>query len=157
MTTSHYKPIGGVAGASLYPANAVESVVFEGDRCEVIFSEDGVGVELIDDASSYEEQVYSKQGALLVEHRLTLVAERNRGLAWLSGEWQERAATEGVIAVVELCDGRKLLVGYSSLFGAEQTLHLDSLLVSSGQKLLDTPRLTLQLVSYDTELSCEMV
>lgn len=156
MATSHYKPVGGVVGVRLYPANAVESAVFEDGQCEVVFSEEGVEVELIDDASVYEERVENEQGVLLVEHRLTLVAERNRGQLWLSGVWQDRVATEGVVAVVELCDGRVLLVGYSPLFGAEQTLHLDSLLVSSGKRLLDTPSITLTLVSYDTGLSCEI-
>lgn len=157
MKTLQHKPIGGVASARLYPASAVESVLFSEGKSRVVFSAEAVEVELLDDASLYEEQLRSKCGTPLVEHRLKLVAERNRALRWLDGAWQESLATEGAIAVVELNDGRTLLVGYSDEFGDEQPLRLASLVSSSGEALLDTPRLTLELVSHDTRLSCEIV
>ena len=157
MKTLQHKPVGGVRSVRLYPANTVESVIFSVGECQVVLSTEGVGVELLDDASLYEEQLCNKGGAPLVEHNLTLVAERNRGSEWLDGAWQERMTTEGVVAVVELNDGRVLLVGYSEEFGDEQPLHLASLVSSSGQALLDTPRLTLKLISYDTRMSCEIV
>ena len=156
MATFQHKPIGGVVSARLYPTEAVESVIFSGGECRVELSGECVEVLLLDDASLYEEQLHNRRGAMLVEHRLTLVAERNQALEWLDGSWQERLSTEGVVAVVGLNDGRELLVGYSSYFGAEQPLHLDSLVSSSGRSVLDTPCLTLQLTSFDTRLSCEI-
>ena len=154
---SWHKPIGGVASVRLYPAEAVESVIFLDGGCRLALSTEGVEVELVDDKSIYEEQLNNKGGSLLVEHRLRLVAERNQASVWLDREWQERLATEGMVAVVELNDGRKLLVGYSEEFGDEQPLYLSSLVSSSGEELLDSPRLTLQLVSCDTRLSCEII
>ncbi len=157
MSAFQHKPIGGVASVRLYSANAVESVIFSEGECRVALSTEGVEVELLDDASLYEEQLCSKGGTPLVEHRLTLVAERNRASEWLDGAWQESLATEGAVAVVELNDGRALLVGHSEAFSDEQPLRLTSLVSSSGRALLDAPRLTLELVSYDTELSCAIV
>ena len=78
MATFQHKPIGGVVSARLYPADAVESVIFSGGECRVDLSGECVEVLLLDDASLYEEHLHNKRGSLLVEHRLTLVAERNR-------------------------------------------------------------------------------
>jgi hypothetical protein len=152
-----YKPTGGVESATLYPADAVASALFSSSSCEVQFSSGGIEVELIDDLSSLEEVSKSHYGANKVTHRLTLVAGRNEGEKWLDEEFVERCSIEGVVAEVHLCDGRTMLVGYSAIFGGEQPLRLESLTYNSGTSLHDTPTLSLELVSEDSEFSKEIV
>lgn len=155
--STKYKPVGGVESATLYPADAVTSALFSSRSCEVQFSGEGVEVELVDDLSSLEEASKHPYGVQKVSHRLTLVADRNKGEAWLDEEFIERCSIEGVVAEVHLCDGRTMLVGYSAHFSDEQPLRLESLTYNSGCSLHDTPTLSLKLVSEDSEFSKEIV
>lgn len=157
MKAENYKPIGGVESCSLYATDAVATTLFSGSGCSVKLSAEPLTVELLDDASLYEEEVSIDTGGRRVKHTLTLVADRTEAEAWLDEEFVERVASEGVVATVKLCDGRELLVGYSAHFAEEQPLRLASLNVTSGRKLLDTPQVVLTLVSHDTELSHEIV
>ena len=145
---SNYKPVGGVESVTLYPANAVESALFSSDGCEV---------DLLDDLSQYEECAECNDGVACVSHRLSIVADRRDASDWLTIEFLEQVLYEGLVAVVSLCDGRRLLVGYSAQFTTEQPLRLESLTSSSGSRLHDTPTVTLRLVSYDTEFSPEII
>ncbi len=149
----NFKPVGGVESVALYPANAVTAILFSSEGCEVSLSGSSIAVELEDDMSHYEEQLESRHGVIRIHHKLTLISNRDRAAKWLTAEFLEQASIEGVIAVVTLCDGRRLLVGYSSNFGEEQPLRLSSLISSSGSKLRENPTVTLQLVSCDTEFS----
>ncbi len=157
MKPANYKPIGGVESCSLYATDAVAATLFSGSECSVTLSAEPLAVELLDDASFYEEEITTDTGGRRVKHTLTLVAARTEAQAWLDEEFVERVASEGVVATVKLCDGRELLVGYSAHFAEEQPLYLASLSVASGRKLLDTPQVVLTLVSHDTELSHEIV
>ena len=152
---SWHKPIGGVESVTLYPADAVKQALFSQEGCEVEFQSGAYPVEvmLVDDASSYEEIVEPTNGVVKVEHRLTLVARHCDADEWLSEEFLERLSQEGVIATVGLCDGRRVLVGYSQHFAEEQPLLLDKMASFSGRELLDTPTVTLMLVSHDTDLA----
>ena len=152
----HYKPVGGVERVVLYPANAVHRAIFSSEGCRATLLGEALEVELLDDASSFEEVVECHNGTSKIEHRLNLVADRGDAEDWMDADFLERAAIEGVVAVVELSDGRSLLVGYSSRFGCEQPLRLRELSSASGSKLHDTPTVTLQLVSCDTEFSCRI-
>ena len=156
MKTS-YKAVGGVEHVALYPTDAVETALFSSEGCEVTLAYSPIEVLLVDDSSRYEEEATCREGVSLVTHRLHLVADRCSAEQWLDQEFLERAAEEGVVAVVKLCDGRTLLVGYSARFGNEQPLRLDSLISSSGEGVHDSPRVTLQLRSYDTEFSTELI
>lgn len=152
-----YKPVGGVESVALYPADAVTQALFSQEGCEVEFRADAevVEVELIDDGSCFEEIVSSANGVVGVAHTLTLVARRCSAEEWLAPRFLERTAQDGVIAVVKLCDGRSLIVGYSQHFGDEQPLRLESVCVTSGKELLDTPIVTIRLVSHDAALAAE--
>lgn len=152
-----HKAVGGVERVILYPANAVQSVLFSSEGCEVELIDDPLEVELIDDASHYDEMTESKNGATKITHTLHLVAARNEADVWLENNFVERASIDGVVAVVVLADGRNLLVGYSQQFGDEQPLRLGSLTSSSGSSAHDQPTVTLQLVSCDTEFSLEII
>ena len=151
-----YKPVGGVESVVLYPADAVQTALFSSEGCSATLLGEDLEVALLDDGSYYEERAESDEGITKIAHRLHLVADRGEAEAWLDADFVERASIEGVVAVVPLADGRRLLVGYSSHFGSEQPLRLTLLTSSSGSKLHDNPTVTLQLVSYDTEFSCEM-
>jgi hypothetical protein len=152
-----YKAVGGVESVALYPANAVSSVLFSSAGCEVEFSHAAIEIELLDDSSHYEEVAECNDGVACVSHQLSIVADRGKAHEWLTIDFLERASCEGLVADVLLCDGRRLLVGYSLRFGSEQPLRLDSLTSSSGSRLCDTPAATLRLVSYDTEFSAEIL
>lgn len=154
--TSNYKPVGGVERAILYPAEAVQTAIFSSEGCCATLVGEALEVPLLDDASSYDEVVECRNGIAKIAHRLNLVADRGKAEPWLDADFLERASIEGVVAVVELADGRRVLVGYSLRFGSEQPLRLQGLTSASGSKLLDTPTVALQLVSHDTEFSCEM-
>jgi hypothetical protein len=85
------------------------------------------------------------------------VADREVAKAWLDKDFLDRAYLDGLVAQVLLADGRRLLVGYSALFGDEQPLRLESLISTSGTQLHDKPTVTLRLVSHDTEFSNEII
>ena len=153
----NYKAVGGVEQVALYPTDAVTSALFSSRGCELTLASSPLVVELVDDGSHYEEEATNKDGATLVTHRLHLVADRSSAERWLEQDFLERAAVEGVVAVVTLCDGRRVVVGYSAHFGNEQPLRLDSLTSSSGEGAHDSPRVTLQLDSHDTEFSTELI
>ena len=155
--SSNYKPVGGVESVALYPVDAVVAALFSSDGCEVTLSATPIEVELVDDLSCYEELSKSKNGIAKITHSLTLVADRATASQWLDTEFLERCSAEGVVAVLSLCDGRRLLVGYSALFGNEQPLRLESLTSTSGSSLRDKPTVTLQLISHDTEFSQEIL
>lgn len=152
-----YKPVGGVERVTLYPANAVETALFSNEGCEISLVGTPIEVELIDDESHYEEELENKNGITRLSHRLCLTANRKCAEAWLDKEFLELAAIDGVVAVVTLNDGRTLIVGYSAHFEAEQPLRLHSLTSTSGSKLNDTPWVELQLRSYDTAFSAEII
>ena len=155
--TSNYKAIGGVERAALYPADAVATALFSSEGCEVELSGEPIEVELLEDMSSFEESSDSRSGVTKISHQLNLVADRREAEVWFDEGFVERCSVEGVVAVISLCDGRQLLVGYSARFGDEQPLHLSSLTFASGSCLHDKPTATLRLVSHDTEFSHEIL
>ena len=150
---ANYKSVGGVESCSLYPADAVTVALFSCEGCEIELSGAPIDIPLLDDSSKYEEYSQTKLGATCISHLLHLVAERNEANQWLDNNFIERAYTEGFVAVVSLCDGRRLLAGYSAQFGDEQPLRLESLTSTSGTSLNETPSVTLRLISQDTEFS----
>ena len=153
MKTSNYKPVGGVEGVALYPADAVVTALFSSAGCEVELSGTPIEVRLLDDSSHYEESSDFKQSVTSVSHLLHLVADRGDAEEWLDRNFLEQAAFEGFIAVISLCDGRRILAGYSAQFGNEQPLRLEALISTSGNSLSETPSVALRLVAHDTEFS----
>lgn len=153
----NYKSVGGVESCSLYPTDAVTTALFSCEGCEIVLSGTPIEVPLLDDTSKYEECSQAEAGATITSHTLHLVAERNEAKQWFDNDFIEQAHTEGFVAIISLCDGRRLLAGYSAQFGNEQPLRLKSLTSTSGTSLNDTPSVTLQLISQDTEFSTEIL
>jgi hypothetical protein len=152
-TYSKYKPVGGVESCALYPADAVITALFSSEGCEVELSGTPIEVPLLEGASQYEESISTERGAVCISHQLHLLAERNDAAEWLDNALLERASFDGLIAVISLCDGRRLLAGYSAQFGNENPLRLTALSSTSGNSLHETPSVALHLVSCDTEFS----
>ena len=152
-TISAYKPVGGVESVALYPADAVVTALFSSAGCEVELSGSPIEVPLLEDKSKYEESSSFEQGATSVSHLLHLVADRNEAYLWLDNNFLEQATFEGFVAVISLCNGDRLLAGYSAPFGNEFPLRLDAIISSSGSNLRETPSVTLRLISHDTEFS----
>lgn len=152
-----HKPIGGVESCALYPADAVVTALFSSCGCEVELTGAPIEVVLLEEASSYEERALMKNGATSVSHRLNLVATKNDANEWLDNDFIEQASFDGFIAVITLNDGRRLLAGYSASFGDEQPLRLESIVSASGNNPHDTPSVTLQLVSCDTDFSAQIL
>lgn len=155
--TYNHKPIGGVESVALYPTDAVVTALFSSEGCEVELSGTPIEVALLEDTSTYEEMAHVEQGATSVSHKLRLVATRNDAAKWLDNDFIEQSSFDGFVAVVALCDGRKLLAGYSALFGNEQPLRLESVTSASGSSPHQTPSVTLQLVSRDTDFSAQIL
>lgn len=94
------KPIGGVRGVTLRFATEQNAQV------QV--------VPLVDDSSEYVQMVDCTKCIIGVTHTLTLEAQRCNASPWLSLDFIERATIDGVIATVELNDGRVVDIGNSS-------------------------------------------
>ena len=154
---SSYKPVGGVKRALLYPADAVKTALFSSEGCQVQFLGIPIEVELREDKSSYEECAESSKGQVKITHTLHIVSDRDKAKRWLETDFLERASADGVVAQVVLADDRRLLLGYSSVFGNEQPLRLESLKSTSGTTLHDRPYVALRFVAHDTEFSCEVI
>ena len=155
--STYYKAVGGVESVALYPADAVVVALFSTEGCEVRLEGKPIEVELLDNGSYYEEHSKTEGGATKISHKLHLKADRKSAEAWLKPQFAERASIEGVVAVVRLCDGRELLVGYSAIFGSEQPLRLESLTSTSGSSPRDIPSVELHLVANDGEFSRQII
>ena len=153
MVTSRSKPIGGVERVALYPADAVVTALFSSEGCEVELSGVAVEVPLLEDSSYYTENTETTHGATRISHLLHLVADRNDAAEWLTDDFIERASFEGFVAIIQLCSGRQLLVGYSALFENEHPTRLESLTSTSGSGPHDVPSVTLRLIAHDTAFS----
>ena len=151
--SSNYKPVGGVSRAVLHFADTLGGAEFSAEGCRIDFEEEGLEVELVDDASTYDERMSVEKGRLLIEHTLHLVARRDAAAPWLDEAFAERLLYDGVVAEVELNDGRHLVVGCSAALYDEQPLRLAGLAVESGAALREQPRVTLDLVARDKALS----
>ena len=158
MTSEYtHKPVGGVARVVLHFADTLGGAIFSSEGCRATFTEAGIEVSLVDDSSAYVEQMSSEQGRLVVRHTLHLVAQRNDAEAWLAAPFAERATYEGVMAEVEMNDGRRVIVGCSAELYDEQPLRLSSLAVESGAALRDVPRVVLDLESHDRAFAAIIV
>ena len=138
-----YKPIGGVVAAELYLVRDLASA-------EDIIPGSGLAVALVDDGSHYDESFTAEQGAVSVNHSLTLCSDRNSASAWFDVELMQIASTEGVAALITLATGEQLRLGWSRKFGFEQALRFKSLEFHSGMRPGEEPRVSLTLCSRDT-------
>lgn len=137
-----YKPVGGVVAAELFFARDLASPQDMEPGC-------GVSVPLVDDGSSYAEDVAADRGQVSVAHTLTLCSDRNLAPLWFDRRFLRLCAAEGVAAAVTLATGERIVAGWCRHLGFEQALRLQTLRFRSGERPNDPPRVTLTLACRD--------
>ena len=80
-----------------------------------------------------------------------------RGLQGGVVEELRRLSQEGMVAVVELHGGEKLLVGYSALAAADYPLRLSEVRLDSGSSKEQRNSLSVTLCSTDGSPSCHYI
>lgn len=137
---------GGVKSVLLVSADAAIEAKFSSGGVTVTLPSDGATLITPDDDSALWSESQSRhEGILSVEHKL----EFSVPLGHPAAELLQHSAN-GVIAVVELTCGTRLLGGYSEEFGAEQPLRTSSLKISSGRTREDDPQYKVTLTAIDT-------
>ncbi len=162
QSSSHHKPVGGIRSVVLLSAANVAQAAFAegGTICTSLeFVDDEALVEcpLLEDASSFEEEITPDGGAVAVRHRVTLVADREEFNVWLAPKLSSESIGDGLCALVTLNSGCRLLLGYSERFEAQQPLRIISIKTESGSRPLDVPKVVMVLENFDTATSAVIV
>ena len=149
------KPGGGIEAVRLIPISGIDSVQISNGKCTGITLRKGAeSIEwpILEDRSSYREELLCDNGIPRIRHILTLVCDpeevRNQ-----EALWETRMAEEGVAARIETTAGTTLLTGWSERFKKEQPLRLQEKKLDTGEKPLARPTLTLFFTSEDTASS----
>ena len=149
------KPAGGVAAVTVTPAgNLLRAAVAADGRAEAIFRD--TALPLAEQRSSYAERLDTDAGPQRVRHTLTLVVGREAFRKAFTPALRRAAETEGLIALVTMASGERLLAGWSARFGTSQPLRPDSFAMESGIKPLDGTPAVLTLASEDTDPAAEL-
>lgn len=136
---------GGVTSVLLMSADEAIGAVFSSEGVALSLpSVSTVDVVPEEDSAQWTEVVERREGATRVEHRLEMAIP-----------WAHQAvrlitdSPRGVVAVVTLLDGRKILAGYSAKFAAEQPLRIGSMTRISGRTREDDARWKIVLIGVD--------
>ncbi|MBO7168472.1 MAG: hypothetical protein J6V43_00105 [Rikenellaceae bacterium] len=137
---------GGVKSVLIVSADADIKAVFSSEGVNITLPSDEVTLITPDDDSALWSDTLSRlQGTRRVEHKLEFTLPMNHPATELL-----QHSTKGVIAVVELTCGTRLLGGYSEEFGAEQPLKASLLKNTSGRTREDDPLCKVTLTAIDT-------
>ena len=153
------KPAGGVAAVTVTPAgNLLRAAVAADGRAEAIFRDATqlTALPLAEQRSSYAERLDTDAGPQRVRHTLTLVVGREAFRKAFTPALRRAAETEGLIALVTMASGERLLAGWSARFGTSQPLRPGSFAMESGIKPLDGTPAVLTLASEDTDPAAEL-
>lgn len=126
------KPVGGITAVAIVPLDGSPQP----------------SIPLIEERSSYTEEIVSDDGILRVHHMLTLVVPHEAAAAMLPLAAGMTAG--GVTALVATAAGEQLTVGWSERFGFEQPLRLRSFSLETGKRPADGNAATLRYESDDT-------
>lgn len=132
------KPAGGITAAGIVPVDGSPQPE----------------IRLVEDRSSYTEDILSDDGILRVRHTLTLVVPRETAAAMLP--LAAGMVSEGVTALVTTAAGEQLTVGWSERFRSEQPLRLQFLSLGTGTRPADGNAATLRFESEDTTALLEI-
>ena len=150
------KPAGGVAAVTVTPAgNLLRAAVAADGRAEAIFRDATqlTALPLAEQRSSYAERLDTDAGPQRMRHTLTLVVGRETFRKAFTPALRRAAETEGLIALVTMASGERLLAGWSARFGTSQPLRPA---MESGIKPLDGTPAVLTLTSEDTDPAAEL-
>lgn len=126
------KPVGGVVAVRLSPVGSAQQPELP----------------LVEERSSYVEELVADDGILRVHHTLQLVVSRETARSFLP--FAARMAAEGGSAVVTTAAGEQLVVGWTEDLGWEHPLRLTALDLGSGTKPADGNEATLRFECDDT-------
>ena len=150
------KPAGGVAAVTVTPAgNLLRAAVAAALRGFAV-RQALAALPLAEQRSSYAERLDTDAGPQRVRHTLTLVVGRETFRKAFTPALRRAAETEGLIALVTMASGERLLAGWSARFGTSQPLRPDSFAMESGIKPLDGTPAVLTLTSEDTDPAAEL-
>lgn len=150
------KHLGGVCSIGLLSASEIGSLSYDSaERCfSSLLPIDGG--ELRDvafaEGSAWLEEVVEPDGT--THHKLRFAL---RGLQSGVVEELRRLSQEGMVAVVGLHGGEKLLVGYSALAAADYPLRLSEVRLDSGSSKEQRTSLSVTLCSTDGSPSCHYI
>lgn len=153
------KPAGGVTAVTTTPAgNLLRAAAAADGTVEVAFRDITrlTGLPLAEQRSSYAEVSDTDAGPLRIRHKLTLVVDRRAARTLLAPAFRRAAETEGLIALVTMASGERLLAGWSARFGTQHPLRPDFFGMESGTKPLDGTPAVLTLTSEDTDPAAEL-
>lgn len=153
------KPAGGVAAVTITPAgNLLRAAVAADGRVEATFRDaiQLTALPLAEQRSSYAERFDTDAGPQRMRHTLTLVVSRETSRTAFTPAFRRAAETEGLIAIVTMASGERLLAGWSARFGTTHPLRLGSFAMESGTKPLDGTPAVLTLTSEDTDPAAEL-
>ena len=153
------KPAGGVAAVTVTPAgNLLRAALGADGRAEAVFRDGTLltRLPLAEQRSSYAERLDTDAGPQRVRHTLTLVVGREAFRKAFTLALRRAAETEGLIALVTMASGERLLAGWSARFGTSQPLRPGSFAMESGIKPLDGTPAVLTLASEDTDPAAEL-
>ena len=153
------KKRGGVESIALVPAGHITNVEFEDGKCIAITLDEGAefsGFTLREGEACYTEESASGPGPALIVHTLVFALEMMDGASASVVEALCRNSMDGLVAVVSLADGTRLMAGCSPRFGTAYPLRVGEVSSTSGRKAGDTPQRKLVLVSRDTQPACEL-
>ncbi len=146
------KPVGGVAGVSLYRKSDIEAVRVADGLCTGIDLCTGAApltVPLAEDRSSYTEESVGEEALPATRHTIIIVCPRFAGREMFAGPLIEQLSTDGAVACVELHNGERLVVGWTERLGFEQPLRLKKFRILTGPKPAEAPLLELHLECVD--------
>ena len=147
------------AAVTVTPAgNLLRAAVAADGRAEAIFRDATqlTALPLAEQRSSYAERLDTDAGPQRVRHTLTLVVGREAFRKAFTPALRRAAETEGLIALVTMASGERLLAGWSARFGTSQPLRPGSFAMESGIKPLDGTPAVLTLASEDTDPAAEL-
>ena len=124
--------------------------------CDVLDATQLTALPLAEQRSSYAERLDTDAGPQRIRHTLTLVVGREAFRKAFTPALRRAAETEGLIALVTMASGERLLAGWSARFGTSQPLRPGSFAMESGIKPLDGTPAVLTLASEDTDPAAEL-
>lgn len=148
------KTVGGVSKIELVGVGSIEKVVLSPQKelCREVRLKEGAGFvrySFREDQATYTQKSVSHQPVVLVEHTLWMFLERVDSDSIRAVRELAEASQEGLLALVTLATGERLLVGYSRHLGCEQPLRVVKMESESGESPKERSGVRVVLSSVD--------
>lgn len=144
--------MGGVSRVLLYGSEEVDGWTLGEAGCSALLLRPGTRPAeppLVEERSSYAEEVSDGEFPPTVRHTLRLVMSGWQGRELVDGDFLRRAVSAGFVAVVEAENGERFVAGRSARLGGEQPLRLEKIVRTTGCRRTEPPELLLVLGCTD--------